>query len=152
MATRPTTPPLRRSSTPIHDDNGDDSPLTPVSDTDDDHIYSPRSEQALKRAIVVKLTPSKRRRTGSSIATYARKNAIEASRTSRLLFSSSFVPPPVPLNHYLGPIPCLISGFQLLTDCVETCHVIPKAIDHATVCFRLPPCVFPFQRITTTAR
>ena len=137
MTTRPTTPPFRRTSALILDDNSDDSPLTPVSDTDD-HTYSARSEQALKRAIVVKLTPSKRRRTGSSIATYARENAIEASRTSRLFFSSSFVPSPVLLNHYLGPIPCLISGYQLLTDCVETCHIIPKSIDHATVCFKLP--------------
>ena len=141
MATRATTPPVRQPSMaliPIHDsDNNGDESLTPVSDPDD-HTYSTQSEQTLKRAIVVKLTPSKRRRTGSSIATYARENAIEASRASRLFPFSSVSSPAVPLNHYLGPIPCLISGYQLLTDCVETCHVIPKAIDHAMVCFKLP--------------
>lgn len=138
MATRPTTPPLRRSPVnPIDDDNDEDSPLSSVPDTDD-HTYSPQCEQTLKRAKVAKLTPAKRRKTGSSVATYARENAIEASRVSRSFFSSSSVL----LNHYLGPIPCLISGKQLLTDCVETCHVIPRAVDHATVRSKLPRYVF----------
>lgn len=90
---------------PIDDINDEDSPLTPVSDPDD-YTYSSQSEQTLKRAKAVKLRPAnlKRRKTGSAIAAYARKNAIETSCAFRLphLLSCPFqtLPRTSPLSYF----------------------------------------------------
>ena len=131
------TPPIRPPSTPINDIN-DKGFLTPFSDPDN-HTSLPQSEQALKWTKAVKPMPAKCWKTGSSIATYARKNAIEASFVIWLLPSPSLVLSC--FKPYLGPVPCLITRKWLVMDCVEMCHIIPKVIDHATVHIKLPQCV-----------
>lgn len=99
----------------------------------EDPNYSPRSEHQGKRAVAENYTPKKRRKTGSSVATYARENAADAFRVA-----TSSTPPRLLaalLDHYHGEVPCLISRKQREMDCVETCHVIPKAVDYEVVSF-----------------
>ncbi|KAF8235034.1 hypothetical protein L208DRAFT_1393255, partial [Tricholoma matsutake] len=104
--------------------------LPDVTDAEDSD-YSPRAEQRMKRALAEKITPLKRRKTASSVATYARKNAIDAFR-----LATGFISPasrPIALAHYHEEIPCLTSRKQQIVDCVETCHLIPKAVDYDTL-------------------
>jgi hypothetical protein len=132
---RPATPTRRipRFATPTQgedDDSASESHIEHHSETEDPS-YSPRAEQQGRRALAEKYTPRKRRKTGSSVATYAKENAVDAFRVATLSASPRSLA--ATLDYYHGEVPCLISHKQREMDCVETCHVIPKAVDYEIV-------------------
>jgi len=132
---RPTTPTMRvpRFVTPQISDDGSGSPIRRRRSDVEDSDYSPRAEQRAKRAISKKYTPRKRRKTGSSIATYVRENAVNAFQlATNFKLSESRLST---LTHYHGEVPCLISRQQWEVDCVETCHILPRAVCYDVVGF-----------------
>ena len=138
---RPTTPTTRAPRFVTPQISEDDSSSTSGSPTNrrrsdvEDSDYSPLVEQRVKRAITEKYTPRKRRKTGSSVATYVRENAVNAFQlATNFILSESRLSA---LTHYHGEVPCLISRQQREVDCVETCHILPRAVCYDVVGFVL---------------
>jgi len=138
---RPTTPTMRATRFVTPQNFDDDSSSTSGSPTKrrrsdvEDSDYSPRAEQQVKRAIAEKHTPGKRRKTGSSVATYVRENAVNAFQlATNFKFPQSGLST---LTYYHGEVPCLISRQQREVDCVETCHILPRAVRYDVVGFDL---------------
>jgi hypothetical protein len=109
-------------------DEDSPSPLSSPSQTNSDP-FTPAEDQMIEGATANQLTPYKRRKSLSSVMTYAKENAFEAARTALALASDTGNIKP----------PCLISRKCEEMDFVETCHVIPRAVSYSTVslCFFL---------------
>jgi hypothetical protein len=101
-------------------DEDSPSPLSSLSNTNSDR-FTPPEDQMIEDATANKLTPFKRRKTLSSVMTYAKQNAIEAARTALDLDTGNTKPT------------CLISHKCEEMNFVETCHVIPRAVPYSTV-------------------
>jgi hypothetical protein len=107
------------------------SSTSPADRSGDDASYSPRREKANNKAVDKGQTPHKRLNKISGMGSGQRKKvgSVARSRTNFKLADSRLV------EHYHAETPCLISCQQRMVDCIQTCHVVPRAVSPNVVGF-----------------